>query len=125
MREKYTVEQVQDAIRRDPDITGKARDSLDAIIDGGIIQNDFKGRIHTYKCQGNYVRGLSFSLTVAVDQEVITDPEVVEEIIGFQRSDLEFSLGDPGNSDRLARINGILDRVIRYLEGEVGGEEDE
>src|SRR3990167_3571220 len=92
MREKYTVEQVQDAIRRDPDITGKARDSLDAIIEGrlpehflqlfrrkrddysdelpdvdvrdiidaGIIQNDFKGRIHTYKCQGNYVRGLSF-----------------------------------------------------------------
>jgi hypothetical protein len=72
-------------------------------------------RAHQYKCQGNFVLGLNATLQSAVLDEVIRDEAFMEDIEMLRHSDLRFAVGDPKNVERLARVNGILDRVIEYL----------
>jgi len=72
-------------------------------------------RFTQYKCQGNFVFGLSQTLQSAVSNEVIKDDALKEDIEIFRHSDLDFQVGDPRNVERLASVNGILNEVIAYL----------
>lgn len=68
-----------------------------------------------YKCQTNYVLGLCLKLKSALDDEVITDEVLTADIGNFLLSDLNFNVGDPRNTERIASINTILDRTIAHL----------
>jgi len=74
-----------------------------------------KPRIRQYKCEGGFIRILVGDLRGTIRNGVITDPILIEEINTFGNSDLNFQVGDPKNVERLACVNGVLDRVIGYL----------
>lgn len=70
----------------------------------------------SFKCQGNYLTGLGVSLKAAIKDGVITDKRVVSAINSLLASDLNFSVGDPKNKERIRRINDTLNQVITALQ---------
>lgn len=75
---------------------------------------------HIFKCQIHTVMGICSNLWEAIEQGVITSPTLIEEIEAFLASDLEFSVGDPKNEDRIKRINSVLDKALAYLQKTYG-----
>lgn len=68
-----------------------------------------------YKCQGNYLLGLTTTLQGAVRDGVIIDRGLQRKIEEFVKSDLNFKLGDPKNAERIQRVNDILDKTLSRL----------
>lgn len=75
-----------------------------------------QNRLHWYKCQTNYLIGVTTHLRATIDYGLVDDPDMIAAIHEFITSDLNFKVGDPENVDRLARVNSILATVIAYLE---------
>ena len=70
---------------------------------------------HFYKCQTNFIVGLTGDLQELLDQEVISEDQLITQIQVFLQSDLRFSVGDSKNIERIRKINSLLDRVLEYL----------
>ncbi len=73
-------------------------------------------RATRYKCQGNFIIGLTDTFHCMIEEEIVTDPQIIENIQAFLKSDLEFQIADPENVNRLARVNDVIDNLITYLE---------
>lgn len=138
---RYTREQAEAALRAYPDLDPQYKAYIEAVRDGTLqsyyceefrrrrfdvsdelpnvdvrnLIDENSGRMTQYKCQGNYVLGLTTILQAAVADGVITDPPLVKGIQRFVKSDLKFQIGDPGNPARIQRINRILDATLQSL----------
>lgn len=136
----YSKEQAQRALQNNPEMDGSMQRYFTAIIEGTLPEyyadlfthkktdysdelpsvdvrtliNDTE-RLTRYKCQGNYVVGLSLSLRQAVADGVIKDQRLQREIEGFVKSDLNFQIGDPQNQARIGKINRVLDHALSHL----------
>ena len=135
----YSIEQAQKALGN-PNVEGRLRQYFIAIIEGRLPEYYFDlflrkktdysddlpdvdvrtliddpQRLTQYKCQGNYILGLTLNLRQAITDGVIRDEALTHDITGFVGSDLKFQIGDPSNTDRISRINNVLDRTIAYL----------
>lgn len=143
----YSKEQAIDALQRYQDHNHFLREYLEAIVNATLPQyylteflrkkNEYlddlpdvpvstlpitqgkEGGKVIFKCQGNYVVGLILDLKTALNDKVIDDPTIIDAINSFLLSDLEFAVGDPKNTGRIARINNILDKVIGCLQNTV------
>ncbi len=140
----YSKEQAERVLQENPEIDGSMRSYFQAIVEGTLPEYyldlfthkktdysdespsvdvrtliDDPHRLTKYKCQGNYVVGLSLSLQQAVSDGIITDGGLKRKIEDFRNSDLDFQVGDPNNSSRINRINGILDKTLGHISSKV------
>jgi hypothetical protein len=139
---KYSPEQAVDALKRYPQLCEKdtpllryllalrdgtlpayyfstlheyrfnRRDDLPSIDVRTLLEERGK---HIFKCQGNTVLGITLSLSGLVEEGIVVQPELIQEIQEFVRSDLNFQVGDPENPAKIERINTILDKTLGYL----------
>lgn len=139
---RYSAEQASDVLSSHPNLDPKLKEYWEAIARGELVgyysrvflqkRDDYlddlpsvdvrtlpvteSGRLIIYKCQGNYLTGLGTSLQSFVDDGIITDGGVLQAISDFLASDLNFSVGDPENGQRISRINTVLNLVIAHLQ---------
>ncbi len=136
----YSKEQAERALQGNPNLDGSLQRYFTAIIEGTLPQYysdtlshkrtdysdelpsvdvrtliDDPKRLTEYKCQGNYVLGLTLSLRQAVADGVISDQKLKQEIEAFVGSDLNFQVGDSQNHTRIRRINQVLDHALAHL----------
>ena len=69
-----------------------------------------------YKCQKNYLIGLSLDLRSAIDDEIITDIQIIEKINEFGNYDFKCEDGEFTTQKEIDMINEVLNETIEYLE---------
>jgi hypothetical protein len=136
----YSKEQAERVLQENPEIDGSMRTYFQAIVEGTLPEYyldlfthkktdysdelpsvdvrtliDDPQRLTKYKCQGNYVVGLSLSLQQAMSDGVISDGGLKRKIEGFIKSDLDFQVGDPNNNSRINHINEILNKTLTHI----------
>ncbi len=133
---RYSKEQAQTVITDNPNMDPAFREYWQAIAEGTLNNYYKKGLIYKrdaysndlpqkdvsgehlengqakYKCQGNYVVGLSMELKAAIADEIITDQKTIEAIFDLFNEDIKFELGNPNNKLLLDKINSILNMAI-------------
>jgi hypothetical protein len=71
-----------------------------------------------FKCQTNYLMSLTGQLRDILDNGLLSSSEIGLEVETFLGENQQFTIGDPDNPTKIARINQILDLVISNLESQ-------
>jgi hypothetical protein len=81
-----------------------------------LTKLDEKGHFtgDNYKCRGNYISALSLKLRTAVEDGIVTDPEVINKIEQFKG--FGYVEGKRTTKEEIDFINQILADVIEHLE---------
>ncbi|HLD81755.1 MAG TPA: aminotransferase class I/II-fold pyridoxal phosphate-dependent enzyme [Patescibacteria group bacterium] len=90
-----------------PDVSVSSLATLD---DKGHFVGD------NYKCRGNYIFGLSGTLSRAINDHVISDSELIAKIQQFKSHDFRYVHGERTAPEEITMINALLADVIQYLE---------
>jgi len=69
-----------------------------------------------YKCGGNYIVGLALTLESAIEDNIITNSELIETIQKFRHHNFNYYTGKFTSKQEIDMINNVLKNSIQNLE---------